>query len=282
MNQLSDTGPVYELDHVRRVFGARSARPVVAVENASFTIAKGDRLGIVGESGSGKSTLIRMMAALDRPTSGRIAFHGRAIERTAESRLGFLRAEVQMVFQDPRSSLNPRMSVGDIICEPLRSKLLRHRSDVPTDHRARLHQVLDAVGLPADSARRYPHEFSGGQRQRIAIARALAPNPEVLIADEPVSALDVSVRAQVLNLLNDLVRDFQLTLIFVSHDLMVVRHICDRVMVMRNGKIVETGQTHQVYSAPMKTYTKELLAAVPRISFGSGHTTEPDSFPGSG
>lgn len=259
------TEPVYVLENVRRVFDAAGRTPVVAVDNASLTLDRGARLGIVGESGSGKSTLIRMMAALDRPTAGRITFHGRSIEHTAERHLGFLRSRVQMVFQDPRSSLNPRMTVADIICEPLRSRLLRHRSEVPTDAAARLATVLDAVGLPADSGRRYPHEFSGGQRQRIAIARALAPSPEVLIADEPVSALDVSVRAQVLNLLDHLVDEFGLTLVFVSHDLMVVRHLCNEVMVMRSGKIVEAGATAQVYSAPTAAYTRELLAAVPRI-----------------
>ncbi len=257
--------PVYELDGVRRVFGAGGPNEVVAVDNVSLTLTKGQRLGIVGESGSGKSTLIRMMAALDHPTSGRILFHGRQVNHIPERRLGFLRAEVQMVFQDPRSSLNPRMTVADIICEPLRSKLLRHRSDIPTDRSARLAQVLEAVGLPADSGRRYPHEFSGGQRQRIAIARALAPRPEVLIADEPVSALDVSVRAQVLNLLNSLVDEMGLTLVFVSHDLMVVRHICDHVMVMRRGKVEEAGSTRTVYAEPRAAYTRELLAAVPKI-----------------
>lgn len=259
------TEPVYVLEHVRRVFDPAGRTPVVAVDNVSLTLDPGARLGIVGESGSGKSTLIRMMAALDRPTSGRIVFHGRSIERTAERHLGFLRARVQMVFQDPRSSLNPRMTVGDIICEPLRSRLLRHRSGVPADAAARLATVLDAVGLPADSGKRYPHEFSGGQRQRIAIARALAPSPRVLIADEPVSALDVSVRAQVLNLLDHLVDEFGLTLVFVSHDLTVVRHLCTEVMVMRSGKVEEAGPTERVYAAPTAAYTAELLAAVPRI-----------------
>ncbi len=265
MTEQEMTEPVYVLENVRRVFDASGRSPVVAVDNLSLTLEKGARLGIVVEAGSGKSTLIRMMAALDRPTSGTIRFHGRPIEGLPERRLGFLRAKVQMVFQDPRSSLNPRMTVGDIICEPLRSRLLRTRSDIPTDRGARLAKVLDAVGLPADSGKRYPHEFSGGQRQRIAIARALAPSPEVLIADEPVSALDVSVRAQVLNLLDHLVDDFGLTLVFVSHDLMVVRHICNEVLVMRRGKVEEAGPTEQVYAAPAAAYTAELLAAVPRI-----------------
>ncbi|NNG18884.1 ABC transporter ATP-binding protein [Naumannella sp. ID2617S] len=256
------SGPVFEVEHVSRVFSG--ARKVTAVDNVSLSVAPGERLGIVGESGSGKSTLIRMMAALDRPTSGTIRLHGKDIA-LPESRLGFLRSAVQLVFQDPRSSLNPRMRVADVITEPLRSRLLRTRDDVPADRSRRLAEVLEAVGLPADSGRRYPHEFSGGQRQRIAIARALAPNPEVLIADEAVSALDVSVRAQVLNLLNELVANFGLTLIFVSHDLNVIRHTCDTVLVLRQGQVVERGRTAEVYANPRADYTRELLAAVPRL-----------------
>ncbi len=232
---------------------------------STCTIEPGRRLGIVGESGSGKSTLVRLLAGLDRPTSGRIWFEGTEITGLPERRLGFLRAAVQMVFQDPRSSLNPRMRVGDIITEPLRSRLVRRQLPDGIDHARRLAEVLEAVDLPADSGRRYPHEFSGGQRQRIAIARALAPKPEILIADEPVSALDVSVRAQVLNLLTDLVAAQGLTLIVVSHDLMVVRHLCDQLAVMRQGRIVEQGDTETVYSRPGTDYTRALLAAIPRI-----------------
>ncbi|WP_051215162.1 ABC transporter ATP-binding protein [Granulicoccus phenolivorans] len=260
-----DPAPVYAVRDLTRVYPG--SRTVVAVDNVSLTVRRGQRLGIVGESGSGKSTLIRMLAALDRPTAGDIRLHGRSIIGVPERRLGFLRSAVQLVFQDPRSSLDPRMRVGDIITEPLRSRMMRHRSDVPDDHAARLTEVLEAVGLPADSARRFPHEFSGGQRQRIAIARALAPRPEVLIADEPVSALDVSVRAQVLNLLNDLVDRMGLTMIFVSHDLLVVRHVCDSVAVMRGGRIVEAGTTEQVYQRPQEPYTQALLAAIPTIRF---------------
>jgi peptide/nickel transport system ATP-binding protein len=256
--------PIYSLNQVSRTFG-RGHSAVRAVKNVSLSIGAGERLGIVGESGSGKSTLVRMMAALDTPTSGQVSFADRPLHPLPESRLGFLRSAVQLVFQDPRSSLDPRMRVADIITEPLRSRLLRGRSDVPADSRARLAEMLDAVGLPQSAARRYPHEFSGGQRQRIAIARALAPRPQVLIADEPVSALDVSVRAQVLNLLNDLVRDFQLTLVFVSHDLLVIRHVCDTTAVMRNGELVEIGPTRQVHDHPAADYTKALLASVPRL-----------------
>ncbi|GAA1398101.1 ABC transporter ATP-binding protein [Luteococcus peritonei] len=253
---------VYELEGVNRIFGRGR---VHAVKDVDLVVAEGDRVGIVGESGSGKSTLVRMMAALDRPTSGVIRFRGTEVQALPEKQLGGLRSSVQMVFQDPRSSLNPRMSVGEIITEPLRSPLLRQRSDVPVDRAARLREVLDQVGLPADAGERYPHEFSGGQRQRIAIARALAPKPDVLIADEPVSALDVSVRAQVLNLLRELVDEYELTMVFVSHDLMVVRHVCDRLVVMRSGEVVEAGPVEQVYRDPQHEYTRRLLAAIPTI-----------------
>ncbi len=259
---------MYEVSRVSRWYGKPGAQgSVLAVDDVSLTVHAGQRVGIVGESGSGKSTLIRMMAALDQPTSGEIRFKADLISGCPERRLGALRAAVQLVFQDPRSSLDPRMKVADIVTEPLRSSLLRHRADVPRDHRARLAEVMAAVDLPLPMASRYPHEFSGGQRQRIAIARALAPRPEVLIADEPVSALDVSVRAQVLNLLNDLVATYGLTLIMVSHDLQVIRHVCDHVIVMRQGRIEESGPTAQVYEDPQADYTRALLAAVPTIRF---------------
>lgn len=255
---------LYRVEGLSRRF-SHGERHVLAVDDVDLVIPRGGRLGIVGESGSGKSTLVRMLAALDRPSAGHIWFDQREITGLRERQLGFLRASVQMVFQDPRSSLNPRMRVGDIITEPLRSRLVRRQLADGISAARRLAEVLDAVGLPADSADRFPHEFSGGQRQRIAIARALAPRPEVLIADEPVSALDVSVRAQVLNLLADLVSDAGLTLIVVSHDLLVVRHLCDRLAVMKDGVIVESGATAQVYADPQQDYTRDLLAAVPHI-----------------
>lgn len=250
---------VYRVEAVNRRFGHTHA-----VRDVSLEVQPGQRLGIVGESGSGKSTLLRMLAALDHPTSGQIWFDGQRISHEPERRLGFLRAQAQVVFQDPRSSLNPRMRVADIVTEPLRSRRLRERTGI-TDPSARLAQVLDEVGLPADSGRRYPHEFSGGQRQRIAIARALAPRPRVLLADEPVSALDVSVRAQVLNLMTSLVAEYGLTTVFVSHDLQVVRHVCDSVAVLRQGQIVEAGPIAQVYANPDHEYTRELLTAIPRL-----------------
>lgn len=253
---------LFEVTDLVRRFG-RGGR-VHALDGVSLQVQRGQRLGIVGESGSGKSTLIKLMAALDRPTSGSITFEGREITVLAERDLGFLRASVQLVFQDPRSSLNPRMTVGSIVTEPLRAPHLRRAMDA-VDPRQRLREVLAAVDLPSDAAERYPHEFSGGQRQRIAIARALAPAPAVLIADEPVSALDVSVRAQVLNLLAELVDAHGLTLIFVSHDLAVVRHLCDSVIVMRAGRIEEQGSAEQVFAHPKAEYTKALWAAIPRI-----------------
>ena len=256
--------PLYRVDDLHRTY-RNGGREVRALAGVDLALERGQRLGIVGESGSGKSTLIRLMAGLDRPTAGQVWFEGTRVDTLPERRLGFLRAEVQLVFQDPRSSLNPRMRVGDIITEPLRSRLVRRALPPDTDHRARLAEVLADVDLPADAGDRFPHEFSGGQRQRIAIARALAPRPTVLIADEPVSALDVSVRAQVLNLLTDLVAARELTLVVVSHDLMVVRHLCDRLVVMRGGLVVEQGATAEVFAAPATGYTRSLLAAIPRI-----------------
>jgi peptide/nickel transport system ATP-binding protein len=229
---------------------------VEALKGVSFDVRAGQRFGLVGESGSGKSTLVRLLAALDRPTSGRITFRGRRIDGVPERRLGFLRSELQVVFQDPMGSLDPRMRVRDIIGEPLGRRPGRA---------ARVRELLDAVGLSADAADRYPHQFSGGQRQRISIARALAPSPSVLIADEPVSALDVTVRKQILDLLARLVAEFELTLVFVSHDLAVVRHVCDTVAVLRHGELVELGEVAQVYEAPAHPYTRELIAAAPSL-----------------
>lgn len=255
--------PLFEVRNLSRTYQTRG-RPVRALSDVSFTVQQGDRLGIVGESGSGKSTLIRLMAALDHPTSGTVVFEGEPISGRPERRLGGFRRRVQIVFQDPRSSLNPRMRVRDIITEPLRSGLLRRQfADMDLD--ARVAELMEAVDLPVADAHRFPHEFSGGQRQRIAIARALAPNPDVLIADEAVSALDVSVRAQVLNLLAGLVAELGLTLIFVSHDLSVVRHVCREMIVLQGGRIVESGHTESLLTEPHEEYTRTLLASVPRF-----------------
>ncbi|PZG11746.1 ATP-binding cassette domain-containing protein [Nonomuraea aridisoli] len=230
---------------------------VEALREVSLTVGRGERYGIVGESGSGKSTLLRLLCGLDRPTSGSIRFDGREITGLPERRLRFLRENLQIVFQDPMSSLDPRMRVRDLVAEPLVALGL------PVG--GRVAELLEAVGLPAEAAERYPHQFSGGQRQRIAIARALAPRPKVLVADEPVSALDVSVRGQILNLLADLVDELGLTLVFVSHDLSVVRHVCETVAVMSAGEIVETGPVDDVWAAPAHPYTRALLAAVPTL-----------------
>ncbi|RLP11671.1 ABC transporter ATP-binding protein [Propionibacterium australiense] len=260
--------PVFETRGITRTFrrsGTRGRVLTTALDGVDLTVRTGQRLGIVGESGSGKSTLIRVLDALLPPSSGEVLFRGRRIDNASAGQLGDLRSSVQMVFQDPRSSLDPRMKVGDIVTEPLRSRLLRRRPDVPRDHRERLAEVLEQVELEADAASHYPHEFSGGERQRIAIARAIAPRPDVLIADEAVSALDVSVRAHVLNLFAALVRGGGLTLIFVSHDLAVVRHVCDHVAVMRSGQIVESGPIEQVYTSPAQEYTRNLLASVPKL-----------------
>jgi peptide/nickel transport system ATP-binding protein len=224
------------------------ARVVTAVAGVTFAVRRGESVGIVGESGSGKSTLLRLLLGLEPPDAGSAVYHGRSLRR-----------EVQVVFQDPASALDPRMRVGDIVLEPLRVMRL------PGDHAAVLNELLEAVGLPRAAAGRFPHEFSGGQRQRIAIARALAPRPRVLLADEPVSALDVSVRAQILNLLEDLRVGYDLTLLLVSHDLSVVRHMCDRVLVMRAGEIVEAGETRAIFRAPAHPYTRALLDSIPRL-----------------
>ncbi|KNX39087.1 diguanylate cyclase [Luteipulveratus halotolerans] len=236
----------------------RPAPVVHALRGVTLDIAAGERFGIVGESGCGKSTLLRIIAGLDRPTSGSVQVDGREISGLREGRLGFLRDQMQLVLQDPMSSLDPRMRVRDIIAEPLVAQGKSH-------DRARLVSLLESVGLSADALDRYPHQFSGGQRQRISIARALAPEPRILVADEPVSALDVSVRAQVLNLILDVVERLDLTLVFVSHDLSVVRHVCERVAVMQAGEVVELGSTDDVYECPQHPYTQSLVAAIPRL-----------------
>lgn len=262
MTAAAAASPIVEVRDVHRIYGLprtalrRSGRQVHALNGVSLQIARGERFGVVGESGSGKSTLIRLLAALDHPSDGAVFFDGQQVSNRKERQLGFLRKQLQVVFQDPMGSLDPRMKVRQIIAEPLLGTGNR-------DAIGRVHEMLEAVGLPRESADRYPHQFSGGQRQRISIARALAPNPSVLIADEPVSALDVSVRAQILNLLDELVQQLDLTLIFVSHDLGVVRRVCDRVAVLHGGDLVEVGTTEQIYSDDAQPYTCGLIAAAP-------------------
>lgn len=236
-----------------------SGRQHTAVDGVDLTVHAGATLGIVGESGSGKSTLLRMLLALDAPDAGTVHYRGHALRASHSRSLQWFRREVQTVFQDPRGSLDPRWTVGRSIAEPLRCL------GVDGDHAGRVAEVLAAVGLDPEMAGRYPHEFSGGQCQRIALARAIAPGPRVLIGDEPVSAVDISTRAQVLDLLARLVRERGLTLIFVSHDLGVVRYLCEDVVIFRAGRIVERGAAQAVFTDPAHAYTRKLIDSVPRL-----------------
>ena len=249
---------MFTLKHVTRIYGSRG-RSVRALNDINLTIEAGERVGIVGESGSGKSTLARLLVALDTPSAGELQFHGLPLP-TARAGLLDFRRQVQIVFQDPFGSLDPRLTVGASIAEPIRSLQLAG------NERDRVLEILSAVGLPLNSERLYPHQLSGGQRQRVAIARALAPQPSVLIADEPVSALDVSVRAQVLNLIAKLVEELGLTLVFISHDMAVIRHICSRVIVLYRGELVEDNSTENIFTDPQHPYTRELLRSIPRLA----------------
>ena len=237
----------------------REVLHVRAVNGVSLHMRQGEVLGIVGESGCGKSTLARTVVRLEKPVSGRIVINGEDIARIGETALRRLRPRIQMIFQDPYASLNPRMTVFDAIAEPIRV----HRRLASMELAGEVYALMDKVGLAARFVRKYPHEFSGGQRQRIAIARGLALNPVLLLADEPVSALDVSVQAQIINLLSALQRDTGLAMMFISHDLGVVRHLAQRIAVMYLGRIVETGPAEAVFEAPRHPYTQTLLAAIP-------------------
>jgi oligopeptide transport system ATP-binding protein len=237
----------------------REVGQVRAVDGISFSIPRGATLGLVGESGSGKSTACRAVLNLIEPTSGSVKFEGREIAGLSRRQMRPLRREMQMIFQDPYASLNPRKRIGQIVGDPLRRQRLASGGEV----KKRVQELLDRVGLSPEHYNRFPHEFSGGQRQRIGIARALALQPKLVIADEPVSALDVSIQAQIINLLDDLQDEFGLTYLFVAHDIGVVRHISDRIAVMHDGKIVEEGSADQVCERPADPYTKKLLAAVP-------------------
>lgn len=238
---------------------SRHVADVKAVDGIDFTIRRGETLGLVGESGSGKTTAGRVVLRLLPATSGKVLFEGRDVHVLARSDVRTLRKEMQVIFQDPYASLNPRMTISDIIGEPLRIHGLARGKDAE----ARVMDLLRLVGLQPYHANRYPHEFSGGQRQRIGIARALAVEPKFIVADEPVSALDVSIQAQILNLLRELQRELGLTVIFIAHDLSVVRHMCDRVAVMYLGSLVELGPSDELYGFPRHPYTGALLSAVP-------------------
>jgi oligopeptide transport system ATP-binding protein len=263
---VSTAAPLLHVSELTKHFPVRSGiliertvDHVKAVDGVSFDVAEGETLGLVGESGSGKSTTGYCILQLLKPTSGSITFEGTELTTLKREEMRRMRRELQIVFQDPYSSLDPRMTVGDIVAEPL----IAHGIGTKRDRRARVRELLDVVGFNPTYTNRYPHEFSGGQRQRIGIARALALSPKLIVCDEPVSALDVSIQAQILNLLKDLQRDFRLTYLFIAHDLAVVRSVSDRIAVMNRGKIVEIGPAEQVYTNPQDEYTQALLSAVP-------------------
>jgi peptide/nickel transport system ATP-binding protein len=243
------------------VFGGGAKGEVRAVDDVSLTIEAGETLGVIGESGSGKSTLGRLILRLIEPTSGKIVFEGRDLHAANHSQLRELRRDMQIIFQDPFGSLDPRMRVAETIEEPL----VIHESLSGASRKTRVAELLGAVGLDASAMLRFPHEFSGGQRQRIVIARALALRPKFIVADEPVSALDVSVGAQIVNLLAQLQREFGLTYLFISHSMPTVRYLATRIAVMNKGKIVEMGDTEQITENPRHEYTKALLEATPEI-----------------
>jgi oligopeptide transport system ATP-binding protein len=260
--------PLVEVEHlvkhypiVKGVVRQKQIGAVRAVDDISFTVNKGETVGLVGESGCGKTTTGRLVLRLITPTDGKVCFEGQDIHGLGRSDLKKIRREMQMIFQDPYASLSPRMTVGDLIEEPL----VVHNIGGASERQERIYEMMEAVGLERDHVDRYPHEFSGGQRQRIALGRALILGPKFVVADEPVSALDASVQSQILNLLQDLQWELGLTYLFIAHDLAVVEHISDRVMVMYVGKIVESASAEELFTNPLHPYTRALLSAVPRL-----------------
>jgi ABC-type oligopeptide transport system ATPase subunit len=256
--------PLLDVRHLVKEFTRKKglvgkATTLRAVDDVSFTIERGETFGLVGESGSGKTTTGRCILRLIEPTSGEVIFDGRDVLALSRAEMRAARRQMQIVFQDPYSSLNPRLRVEDIVEEPL----VIHKLGSKSERRQRVRDLFELVGLNPDHLRRFPHEFSGGQRQRIGLARALALNPSLVIADEPVSALDVSVQAQVVNLLMDLQQQLALTYLFIAHDLRLVEHICGRVAVMYLGRIVELGETAKLFASPQHPYTRALLSAIP-------------------
>ncbi len=271
MNREKNSNTILELNHVSKEFQVPSEKlfgrseTLYAVNDISLNIKKGEILGLVGESGCGKSTLGRTMIRLLNPTKGEIIYKGTNITKLKEKELRPYRKEFQIIFQDPYASLNPRMTVEEIIADPMEACGMYSSH---AERKKRVCELMEECGLNPDYARRYPHEFSGGQRQRIGIARALSVNPSLVICDEPVSALDVSIQSQIINLLRQLQKKMELTLVFISHDLSVVNYIADRIAVMYLGRIVELGRTDEIFENPMHPYTKALLNAIPKIGQG--------------